>query len=800
MGSQKGAIGVFSIAKGNISKRTIIIFTFIFLVVIFMTTVFSYMSSTRRLKHELNYSNIMLLKHISKNVDMQLQEIDRQIVSLINEPEIRIFMYENYDNNPDYYVHMQKLLKKMNDLKFTNPNIYSIYLYSSSQEKILTDIMSFKIDEFYDKGWLRTLNDLKKYYFWMDTRSIAENFSNKIERKNIITLVRPYPIASHPQNRDGAVIVNINENVFNNLINGSERQRLGEIFVVGNGGAVLSHYNKNRLYNQLDKEEWGNHILSSNQDGQVNGKMEGIDSSFFYITSPYTGWKYVSVIPHIQINEPIITIRNIFFLIAVCMFLVAVIMVIIASRWAYKPILRFIHTVNKTINESQIADGRTQSLNSFEELEQVFSELITDYDRARKQIEESVPAIKSKLITDILMGYITNYQDVARHLKLLNISLNPTNFIVMVAEVDEWSSLSKNLELEELYYYIRRINSIIEEIVNENFKGAAVDFNEKELAILVSFEGDNSTFAVDVSIALAHKIQKQVQEELRLTISVGIGSFYYDIANVKKSFHEAKEALKYKILMGHNSVICIDDILLYNERELYGLFSSINSIALAIKMADMQEVDIRLTKLFDEVIEKSLPPDFIKQLGVQLVIEGIQAALDTGLDMGNILDGDSHNVYQMLRFCETVDQIKEYIEELFMKFTERIREKRSNSNNSELIEKILEYIQEHYAQNDLSLNRLAEKFHISVPYLSKIFEEHVETNFMDFLIKVRIEKAMELLANSNIKINEVAQEVGYTNSHSFIRAFKKYVGKTPGEFRNGMVLRSSDEDKKITLT
>lgn len=101
-----------------------------------MITVFSYMSSTRRLKHELNYSNIMLLKHISKNVDMQLQEIDRQIVSLINEPEIRIFMYENYDNNPDYYVHMQKLLKKMNDLKFTNPNIYSIYLYSSSQENV----------------------------------------------------------------------------------------------------------------------------------------------------------------------------------------------------------------------------------------------------------------------------------------------------------------------------------------------------------------------------------------------------------------------------------------------------------------------------------------------------------------------------------------------------------------------------------------------------------------------------------------------------------------------------------------
>jgi len=77
-----------------------------------MTTVLSYMSSTKRLKQELNYSNIMLLKHISQNVDMQLQEIDREIVSLINEPEIRVFMYESYERNSEYYVHMHKLTKK----------------------------------------------------------------------------------------------------------------------------------------------------------------------------------------------------------------------------------------------------------------------------------------------------------------------------------------------------------------------------------------------------------------------------------------------------------------------------------------------------------------------------------------------------------------------------------------------------------------------------------------------------------------------------------------------------------------
>jgi len=787
------------IGEGSIKKRTIIIFAFIFMIVIFMTVLFSYMGSTNRLKEELNYSNITLLKHISQNIDMKLREIDRQIVNLINEPEMRVFMYENYNINPEYYVHIEKLLKKMNELKFSNPNIYSIYLYSACQGKVLTDIMSFKIDEFYDKGWLDTLNNLKKYYLWMDTRMITENFLNNVEHKNVITLVRPYPIASHPQNRDGAVIVNINENVFNNLINGSQTQRLGEIFVIGNGGTIISHHNKNRLYYRLEDEEWGNHILSTNQDGQVDGEMENADSTFFYITSPYTGWKYISEISRIKINEPIITIRNIFLLIAVSMFCIAVIMVILASRWTYKPISRFIRTVMNTINKSQIADERVESLDNFRELEQIFSDLITDYDRARKQIEESAPAIKSKLVTDILMGYVTNYQDVVRHLKLLNIFLNPANFIVMVAEIDEWSNLQKSLEAEELHFYIRQVGSIIEGIANQNYKATTTNYTENGIAILVSFENDNPTFAVDVSIALAHKIQKQIEEELQLTVSIGIGSFYQDMANVKKSFHEAKEALKYKILMGHNSVICIDDILLYNERELYGLFSSINSIALAIKMADEQEIQARLTRLFDEVIEKSLPPDFIRQLAVQLVIEGIQAALDTGLDLGDILDEESNDAYQVLKSCETVDRMKEYIEELFIKFADYIRYKRSCNNNNELIERILEYIHRHYMESDLSLNRLAKRFHISVPYLSKIFKEYVETNFMDYLIKVRIEKAMELLANSNKKINEIALEVGYTNSHSFIRVFKKYVGKTPGEFRNEMVLWVADEDNKITL-
>jgi two-component system response regulator YesN len=76
--------------------------------------------------------------------------------------------------------------------------------------------------------------------------------------------------------------------------------------------------------------------------------------------------------------------------------------------------------------------------------------------------------------------------------------------------------------------------------------------------------------------------------------------------------------------------------------------------------------------------------------------------------------------------------------------------------------------------------------------LSKIFKEFSETNFLDYLITIRMEKAKELLSDSNKKVYEIARKIGYTNTQSFIRIFKKYTGKTPNEYRSDGALDSAD--------
>ena len=83
-----------------------------------------------------------------------------------------------------------------------------------------------------------------------------------------------------------------------------------------------------------------------------------------------------------------------------------------------------------------------------------------------------------------------------------------------------------------------------------------------------------------------------------------------------------------------------------------------------------------------------------------------------------------------------------------------------------------------------SLPELADKMKISVHQLSQIINEGLNKSFFEMTAEYRIEEAKRLLIDQpNIKIEEIAEQVGYNSKSSFNTAFKKITGKTPSEFR-----------------
>ena len=83
----------------------------------------------------------------------------------------------------------------------------------------------------------------------------------------------------------------------------------------------------------------------------------------------------------------------------------------------------------------------------------------------------------------------------------------------------------------------------------------------------------------------------------------------------------------------------------------------------------------------------------------------------------------------------------------------------------------------------VTLNELAEKFHVSVPYCSKLVKSITGKTFSNLLTEIRLQQGEQLLLYSQLSVEDISDKVGYKNSESFIRAFRRLYGDTPSQYR-----------------
>ena len=115
-------------------------------------------------------------------------------------------------------------------------------------------------------------------------------------------------------------------------------------------------------------------------------------------------------------------------------------------------------------------------------------------------------------------------------------------------------------------------------------------------------------------------------------------------------------------------------------------------------------------------------------------------------------------------------EVKEALKRVGMQFHIKVEEKR------DIIEAVQEYLKEHFAESQLSLNSVAEKFYLNPSYLSRIFKERTGRTLTEYLNQIRIFHACNYLEAGGWKIYEIAEKVGIPNADYFGRCFRKIIG------------------------
>ena len=121
-----------------------------------------------------------------------------------------------------------------------------------------------------------------------------------------------------------------------------------------------------------------------------------------------------------------------------------------------------------------------------------------------------------------------------------------------------------------------------------------------------------------------------------------------------------------------------------------------------------------------------------------------------------------------------------------------VPEMNSDSQFDDIIEKAIKYLDDHYSE-DLNREELANVVFLSPPHFSYLFKKKTGITYMDYLTKLRIQKAKELLG-TNMKISDISKRVGYTSPNRFFINFRNYTGYTPSDYRKKLLCQENLQD------
>ena len=275
---------------------------------------------------------------------------------------------------------------------------------------------------------------------------------------------------------------------------------------------------------------------------------------------------------------------------------------------------------------------------------------------------------------------------------------------------------------------------------------------------------------------LAQHICSWVNSHFGERFYVAAGREIQEVLEIPESFRELDTLIENKYYNKENRLFLPEKTLRESPAEQF-LGDMLNNMIRDIQLEDMMHLwehyhllknSVEGLEHYSQIYTKFMFSNLIKEFYEQLHMEGRK------------LEEAIQKVYEL----PSIQAVLQMVEECIYDLEKHISDTKSGSRDE--VAKAKSYIYEHYNE-DISVEVLADLVYLSPGYFSYIFKKETGVNLSRFVRMYRIEKAKELLENTNMKIVQICSETGFSNVSYFCKNFREYRGCSPEQFRKGEV-------------
>ncbi|MBT2770848.1 helix-turn-helix domain-containing protein [Halomonas sp. ISL-60] len=719
---------------------------------------------------ENSLKSLNLGKEIIERNLMQVEDFTRQLA--INQDLYRLIADPKPKDANNVYG-LSRMQRSLSMYSSTNDYLSHFFIYIPNYNVIITPTTVYYRPEHYYaanplegmtfKEWKE--NILKKPH--LNEIIPLRNYKKEI-RSNVlvdapaITFLQSLPLNSF--NKPQATIgVMIDENKMASLTQHIVEQYGGWTLVTdSNGNIIFSRGINEAEAKNLKNMSAGNDEVRPMDDGRL----------LISIHSNQNGWNYMAGIPERALMVKADQIKQVTFTFTLATLGFGLLIGLLLAYRNSAPI----HRLLSVFREQDIGlHGKTR--NEYDFLASNITSLITNNDLLKNALNEQLPMLRDGFIKRLLTGEFYTTRELEAISSQTGISLHTSRGFVGILKVEGYGSPDSEEIIQELS--VARL-IVREAMTTWNADILITDWGTDQIAFVQPLSEEPSDKALRTCEAELGKRMDSVYHDYRVSTTIGLGSAYDVWNDVGRSFNEARQALDYAIHMGTDHLVRFEDAVKETELYYYPIESE-QRLLNTLKAGEMEESDRNLDQLFSRnFAERELSYDMTQQFIMEL--KGTFLKLEPKIMLDEALVEEFKNRVAAIQVTDSVSILRDKFHQLAEVVCRDVQRKKSNMH-AEIVNETIGYIHERYADANLTVYRIAEQMGKPEKYISQLFKEHTGENLSDYVEVVRINKAAELLRESQQTIDEIALTTGYNSAHSFRRAFKRVRGVLPSAFR-----------------
>lgn len=740
-----------------------LILSYIAVAIVFIIFLFSsYINSTSILQNEIKEKNVHLLNQIQTGMDDIIDDISTLGNQIILNDNIMDFT--NHDKSPDG--NTQYLISRISDMLKNYRALYGnttdIFVYSVKNDYILSSKVSNSTHDFHEMYYPDIPYD--EWLGCVASETVTYNsfaMSTTSGSSPVIMLSKPL-VSMHLEDTGAYLAVVIDSDAFLKLFDKYSGNKAYSFLIIDSANNVLC---RNKTAQTLTDYPLYSQLPDNNNIYEKDGLFCA------YSTSGITSWKYLSVAPMRVVLEKSYNMLIFNIIILIASILVFIVLCGYLLKKNYNPVSSIISMIGPYEND--------KIENEYDYIKQAITDAFSKNRALSTQLEKQNFALRNNLLQHLLKG---SAMLPAENFSNLGINFGFDYYIVCIYYIDDCSELffdensdkNDNCKLANII-----ISNVVSELMNESGTGYILEMD----GMLVGIYNGKTIQSSEAAVKKANKTaQTFAADNFNLYFSVAQSSVAGDISHISAAYKEALDVLEYKVVMCNTDNLTAEDLRNKTKYEYNYSLNLEQQLINSIKLGSLESAKNTMDEIFELNFEKSTPTlPIIQCLLFNIISTMIKAISDVSL-MYKEEFVDNYVAIDNLIKCKTVPELKIELDKVLAALCEFIQSKKKD--NEEGIEnRITEFVNENYAQSTLSVTSIAEHLNMSMSYVSSIFKQRTDMGLLEYINSVRVEKSIELLKDNSLKINDIANMVGYDVPRTFLNIFKKVTGLTPSQYR-----------------